>query len=187
MPVIVLPLSIACRACMAAFQPHARRRTTSPIILSPDGWLAGSSRRRTHTQGRIFMTHPTKAIYYSLLKDLAKTSKNSTEEQLYNEEDLDASMQLIEVVDFYATIEVAGMKASKSSMPVLVNFMSHCLYAGVGAGHREPVRCIWRRGGGGRGIQAACPSTRPRPKQRSPLSKLTPVPPLPPVHVCVCR
>ena len=62
------------------------------------------------SQGRTFMTHPTKAIYYSLLRDLAKASKNSTEEQLYNEEDLDASMQQIEVVDFYATIEVAGMK-----------------------------------------------------------------------------
>lgn len=66
--------------------------------------------RKTRFKGRIFMTHPTKAIYYSLLRDLAKASKNSTEEQLYNEEDLDASMQQIEVVDFYATIEVAGMK-----------------------------------------------------------------------------
>jgi hypothetical protein len=63
------------------------------------------------------MTHPTKAIYYSLLRDLAKASKNSTEEQLYNEEDLDASMQQIEVVDFYATIEVAGMKVRECVHP----------------------------------------------------------------------
>lgn len=36
-------------------------------------------------QGRIFMTHPTKAIYYSLLRDLAKGAKNSTEEALFNQ------------------------------------------------------------------------------------------------------
>lgn len=59
------------------------------------------------------MTHPTKAIYYSLLKDLAKASKNSSEEALYNEEDLDASMEQIEVVDFYSTIEVAGLKVGR--------------------------------------------------------------------------
>lgn len=61
-------------------------------------------------QGRIFMTHPTKAIYYSLLRDLAKGAKHSSDEALFNEQDLDASMEKIEVVDFYQTIEVAGMQ-----------------------------------------------------------------------------
>lgn len=31
------------------------------------------------------MTHPTKAIYYSLLRDLAKGAKHSTEEALFNQ------------------------------------------------------------------------------------------------------
>ncbi|PNW75066.1 hypothetical protein CHLRE_12g498050v5 [Chlamydomonas reinhardtii] len=66
--------------------------------------------RKTRFKGRIFMTHPTKAIYYSLLRDLAKGSKHSSEEALFNEDDLEASMQRIEVVDFYQTIEVAGMQ-----------------------------------------------------------------------------
>ncbi|GIL98418.1 hypothetical protein Vretimale_3784 [Volvox reticuliferus] len=66
--------------------------------------------RKTRFKGRIFMTHPTKAIYYSLLRDLAKGAKHSSEEALFNEEDLDASMEQIEVVDFYQTIEVAGMQ-----------------------------------------------------------------------------
>ncbi|GIL46993.1 hypothetical protein Vafri_3840 [Volvox africanus] len=66
--------------------------------------------RKTRFKGRIFMTHPTKAIYYSLLRDLAKGAKHSSEEALFNAEDLDASMEQIEVVDFYQTIEVAGMQ-----------------------------------------------------------------------------
>ncbi|GFR43562.1 hypothetical protein Agub_g4655 [Astrephomene gubernaculifera] len=66
--------------------------------------------RKTRFKGRIFMTHPTKAIYYSLLRDLAKGAKHSSDEALFNEDDLDASMERIEVVDFYQTIEVAGMQ-----------------------------------------------------------------------------
>ncbi|KXZ41549.1 hypothetical protein GPECTOR_400g230 [Gonium pectorale] len=66
--------------------------------------------RKTRFKGRIFMTHPTKAIYYSLLRDLAKGAKHSSEEALFNEDDLEASMERIEVVDFYQTIEVAGMQ-----------------------------------------------------------------------------
>lgn len=57
------------------------------------------------------MTHPTKAIYYSLLKDLAKSFKGlPPDRQLFTEAQLEASMDAIEVVDFHQTIEVNDIK-----------------------------------------------------------------------------
>lgn len=56
------------------------------------------------------MTHPTKAIYHNLLKDFARMSQGGKDEALYNEEDLKASMDKIEVVDFDQTLEVNGIK-----------------------------------------------------------------------------
>lgn len=55
------------------------------------------------------MTHPTKAIYHSLLRDFARSSKGSTDEALYDEIDLDASMARIEVVDFMQTVSINGI------------------------------------------------------------------------------
>ncbi|KAL6748418.1 beta-lactamase-like protein [Haematococcus lacustris] len=63
---------------------------------------------KTRFKGRVFMTHPTKAIYHSLLKDFARGGKGSADEGLYGEAELDASMERIEVVDFLQTLEVAG-------------------------------------------------------------------------------
>lgn len=60
-------------------------------------------------QGRLFMTHPTKAIYRTLLSDFLKVSQNS-ENQLYSEVDLENSMEKIEVIDFNQTIDVDGIK-----------------------------------------------------------------------------
>lgn len=55
------------------------------------------------------MTHPTKAIYRTLLSDFLKVSQNS-ENQLYSEVDLENSMEKIEVIDFNQTIDVDGIK-----------------------------------------------------------------------------
>jgi cleavage and polyadenylation specificity factor subunit 3 len=34
------------------------------------------------SQGRIFMTHPTKAIYYALIRELARGAKGSSDQAL---------------------------------------------------------------------------------------------------------
>ena len=65
---------------------------------------------KTTFKGRCFMTHATKAIYRWLLADYIKVSNNSTEQLLYNEADLKASMDSIEVVNFHEIKEVCGIK-----------------------------------------------------------------------------
>ena len=67
------------------------------------------------------MTHPTKAIYRSLLSDFIKVSFEpfsisflyrtiDTEEQLYDTKDLAASLDRVEAVDFHSTTEVDGIR-----------------------------------------------------------------------------
>jgi cleavage and polyadenylation specificity factor subunit 3 len=46
------------------------------------------------------MTYPTKAIYKLLLTDYVKVSKVSVEDMLYNEQDINRSMDKIEVCTF---------------------------------------------------------------------------------------
>ncbi|KAK9813025.1 hypothetical protein WJX72_007682 [[Myrmecia] bisecta] len=66
----------------------------------------------TNFKGRIFMTHPTKAIYGTLLKDFVKVSRGSQDEALYKDKDLDASMERTEVMDFHQTIDIDGIKVT---------------------------------------------------------------------------
>jgi cleavage and polyadenylation specificity factor subunit 3 len=62
-------------------------------------------------QGKILMTHPTKAIYGTLLKDFAKLSMaRAVEDQLFNDNDLKDSLSKIDVVDFHQTVEIKGIK-----------------------------------------------------------------------------
>ncbi|KAG7976191.1 hypothetical protein I3843_06G137800 [Carya illinoinensis] len=61
-------------------------------------------------RGRVFMTYPTKAIYKLLLTDYVKVSKVSDEDMLYNEQDINRSMDKIEVIDFHQTVEVNGIR-----------------------------------------------------------------------------
>lgn len=65
---------------------------------------------KTTFKGRCFMTHATKAIYRWMLADSIKVSNNSTEQLLYNEADLKASMEKIEVINFHEIKEVSGIK-----------------------------------------------------------------------------
>ena len=71
--------------------------------------------QRTPFKGRVFMTHPTKAIYRWLLRDFVRvtsigTDPTSGEESLYTDEDLVESFDKIETVDYHSTIEVNGIK-----------------------------------------------------------------------------
>ena len=61
-------------------------------------------------QGRIFMTHPTKAICGTLLKDFIKLSGGKDNEPLYRPADLTGALEKSEVVDFHQTVEVNGIK-----------------------------------------------------------------------------
>jgi cleavage and polyadenylation specificity factor subunit 3 len=67
------------------------------------------------------MTHPTKAIYRSLLSDFIKVSYTprgihshdraiDAEDQLYDSKDLSASLDRVEAVDFHSTVEIDGIR-----------------------------------------------------------------------------
>ncbi|RWS27769.1 cleavage and polyadenylation specificity factor subunit 3-like protein, partial [Leptotrombidium deliense] len=66
--------------------------------------------QKTTFKGRCFMTHATKAIYRWLLADCIKVSNISSDQMLYNEADLEASMDKIEVVNFHEEKEVGGVR-----------------------------------------------------------------------------
>ncbi|CAI0375341.1 unnamed protein product [Linum tenue] len=65
---------------------------------------------KTTFRGKVFMTHPTKAIYKLLLTDYVKVSKVSIEDMLFDEQDINNSMDRIEVIDYHQTKEVNGIK-----------------------------------------------------------------------------
>ncbi|SCW00615.1 LAFE_0C08108g1_1 [Lachancea fermentati] len=72
--------------------------------------------QRTNFHGRVFMTHPTKAIYRWLLSDFVKvtnigsTSPLDKDENLYSDEDLAESFDRIETIDYHSTMDVNGIK-----------------------------------------------------------------------------
>lgn len=63
----------------------------------------------TNFKGRIFMTHPTKAIAHTLLKDFVKLNSSSSN-KLYSDKDVEAATKRTEVIDFQQTIDVDGIK-----------------------------------------------------------------------------
>ncbi|KAI8060768.1 beta-lactamase-like protein, partial [Gongronella butleri] len=65
---------------------------------------------KTDFKGRVFMTHPTKAIYKWMLSDYLRISNIDDEDQLYNDEDLSNSFQRIEAIDYHQQVEVEGIK-----------------------------------------------------------------------------
>ncbi|KAH8292086.1 hypothetical protein KR054_004588, partial [Drosophila jambulina] len=65
---------------------------------------------KTSFKGRCFMTHATKAIYRWMLSDYIKISNISTEQMLYTEADLEASMEKIETINFHEERDVMGVR-----------------------------------------------------------------------------
>lgn len=65
---------------------------------------------KTTFKGRCFMTHATKAIYRWMLADYIKVSNISSDQMLFNEADLEASMDRIEVINFHEEKEVLGIR-----------------------------------------------------------------------------
>lgn len=66
--------------------------------------------QHTNFKGRVFMTHPTKAIYRWLLNDFVKVTSIGSNSTLYTDEDLAESFEKIETVDYHSTIEVDGIR-----------------------------------------------------------------------------
>lgn len=56
------------------------------------------------------MTHPTKAIYKMLLTDFVKVSNVSVDDMLYNEEDINKSMEKIEQIHYHQHMQHNGIK-----------------------------------------------------------------------------
>ncbi len=71
------------------------------------------------------MTHPTKAIVGTLLKDFVKVSGGRTDGALYSEKDLEKTLDVTEVIDFHQTIEVDGIQVC--SVQLLLVASSHLL------------------------------------------------------------
>lgn len=64
---------------------------------------------QTTFKGKVFMTHPTKAIYKMLLSDYVKVSNIAIEEMLYDEQDLINSMEKIETINYHQQVECGGV------------------------------------------------------------------------------
>lgn len=91
-------------------------------------------------QGKILMTHPTKAIYGTLLKDFVRLGRNAApEEQLFSDEDLQESLKRIDVVDFHQTVEHNGVKVSSHT---LIPLSLHRTLMSTQQDHSAPVP--WR-------------------------------------------
>ncbi|CAD5234979.1 unnamed protein product [Bursaphelenchus xylophilus] len=67
---------------------------------------------KTGFRGRCFMTHATKGIYRMILGDYIKMSKYGTshDKAIFSEQDLERSMEKIEVIDFHEQKEVNGIR-----------------------------------------------------------------------------
>lgn len=66
--------------------------------------------KKTSFQGRVFMTHATRAVYHLLLRDFVKVSRVAVDDQLFDDKDIADTMDRIEVIDFGQEQEVNGIK-----------------------------------------------------------------------------
>ena len=68
---------------------------------------------KTSFAGRVFMTHPTKPICKLLWQDFARVSKISNQQSaIYTKQDIDKTMQRIDVIDFHQELEHEGIRFS---------------------------------------------------------------------------
>lgn len=65
---------------------------------------------KTNFKGKVFMTHPSKAIYKWLLLDFVKVSNISPDDALFDEKDLMRSYEKITAVDYHQEVDVEGVK-----------------------------------------------------------------------------
>ncbi|KAI1294409.1 cleavage and polyadenylation specificity factor subunit [Xylaria venustula] len=68
---------------------------------------------KTNFRGRVFMTHPTKAIYKWLIQDsvrVGNTSAHSTSQPVYTEQDHINSFPQIEAIDYHTTHTISSIR-----------------------------------------------------------------------------
>jgi len=67
---------------------------------------------RTNFKGRVLMTHPTKAIGHTLLKDYVKLNSKGggSGSGIYGDKDVEMMMERAEVIDFGQTVDVDGVR-----------------------------------------------------------------------------
>jgi cleavage and polyadenylation specificity factor subunit 3 len=56
---------------------------------------------KTDFNGQIYMTHPTKSIYNYVLQDFVKVSGTPTDEQLFDEKDIENTLNKIRTIDYH--------------------------------------------------------------------------------------
>ena len=61
-------------------------------------------------KARVFMTHPTKAIYKTLMSDFVRVSHHSSDDNLYSEADVLRTMPRIESIDYHQEVSVDGIR-----------------------------------------------------------------------------
>ncbi|POS85954.1 Metallo-hydrolase/oxidoreductase [Erysiphe pulchra] len=79
---------------------HVDHAASLPYVLS-----------KTNFKGRVFMTHPTKAIYKWLIQDSVRVGGvSSTSQPVYTEADHLSTFPLIEAIDYYTTHTVSSIR-----------------------------------------------------------------------------
>ncbi|SJX61548.1 related to YSH1-component of pre-mRNA polyadenylation factor PF I [Sporisorium reilianum f. sp. reilianum] len=58
--------------------------------------------------GKVYMTHPTKAVYRFLMSDFVRISNAGNDDNLFDENEMLASWRQIEAVDFHQDVSIAG-------------------------------------------------------------------------------
>jgi cleavage and polyadenylation specificity factor subunit 3 len=61
-------------------------------------------------QGRIFMTHATKAVMQLMIADFVKLGGGNKSSSLYNDKDFKSCMDKIEVIDYHTTVTHKGIQ-----------------------------------------------------------------------------
>ncbi|MCO5588121.1 hypothetical protein L7F22_042076 [Adiantum nelumboides] len=59
-------------------------------------------------KGKVYMTHPTKAVYRFLMQDFVRMSSSGADDQLFDEEEMLASWRKIQAVDYHQDVAVGG-------------------------------------------------------------------------------
>lgn len=58
--------------------------------------------------GKVYMTHPTKAVYRFLMSDFVRISNAGNDDNLFDENEMLASWRQIEAVDFHQDVSISG-------------------------------------------------------------------------------
>ncbi|KDN52594.1 Endoribonuclease YSH1 [Tilletiaria anomala UBC 951] len=59
-------------------------------------------------KGKVYMTHPTKAVYRFLMSDFVRISNAGSDDQLFDEGEMLASWRQIEAVDYHQEVNISG-------------------------------------------------------------------------------